>query len=105
MFDSEGDFLEIMSDLNFKAHRKFGVSQVMEEEEYPSRVFSMNVGNWCLSSIDGTREKAGERGEMSLGQVKQCLLYQGKELEFYSLGEEWSLKDLKWRGSMTIVIF
>lgn len=45
MFDSEGDFLEIMSDLNFKAHRKFGVSQVMEEEEYPSRVFSMNVGN------------------------------------------------------------
>lgn len=38
MFDSEGDFLEeIMSDLNFKAHRKFGVSQVMKEEEYPKQ--------------------------------------------------------------------
>ena len=40
MFDSEGDFLEIMSDLNFKAHRKFGVSQVMEEEEYPSTLMA-----------------------------------------------------------------
>ena len=48
----------------------------------------MNTGDQCLFSVDGTSEKAGERGEMSLAQVKQCLLYHGKELEFYSLGEE-----------------